>query len=110
MTSAANLSADLLRFRALADHLPISAMGPPLSTDLDLYRKMIAQSQYVVSGDPGAFRENRQLPLYEMQDEVVAELRSDPTLELLATVPGQDGLSLYVFSRLPVSDGQPDAP
>jgi hypothetical protein len=105
LTSAANLSADLLRFRALADHLPLHPVGPPFSTDLDDYRSSIASSQYVVTGDAGAFRENRQMPFYGLQNDLVAELRSDPALELLATVPAHDGLNLYVFARLPVSDG-----
>jgi hypothetical protein len=105
LTSAANLSADLLRFRALADHVSLSPSGPPFSTNLDDYRSRIAASRYVVSGEAGAFRENRQLPFYALQDELVAELRSDPALELLVTVPAHDGLDLYVFGRRPAADG-----
>ena len=37
VTSAADLSADLLRFRALVDHVPLSPTGPPFSTELDDY-------------------------------------------------------------------------
>ena len=105
LTSAANFSADLLRFRTLVDHLPLNIVGPPFSTDLDAFRSSIAASRYVVTGEPGAFRENRQMPFYEVQDELVAELRSDPALELLTTVPAHDGLNLYVFARLQVPEG-----
>jgi hypothetical protein len=106
VTSAANLNADLLRFRALADHLPIHPVGPPFSVDLDDYRSHIAASDYVVTGEPGAFRENRQLPFYALQAALVEELRSDPTFELLATIPAHDGLDLYVFGRPPAPEAE----
>lgn len=106
VTSAANLSADLLSFRARADHLPIHPVGPPFSVDLDDYRSQIAASDYVVTGEPGAFRENRQLPFYALQAALLEELRSDPTLELLATVPAHDGLDLYVFGRHSAPEAQ----
>ncbi len=99
VTSAADLNADLLRFRALVDQVQMRFLGPPFSSDLEDYRQLIGGSDYVVTGDAGAFRENRQLPFYALQDALVTELRSDPEFELLATVPAHEGLNVYVFRR-----------
>jgi hypothetical protein len=105
VTSAANLNADLLRFRARADHMPLTLLPPPLTGDVGAYRPFVAASDYVVSGDPGAFREGRHLPLYEAQKGVLAELRADPGLTLLATVPTLERLNFYVFARKPAFGG-----
>ena len=105
VTSAANLNADLLRFRARAEHARLVMAGPPLARDLEIYRAAIEGSDYVVSGDPGAFRENRHMPFYAVQGRVVGELKADPGFTVLATVPTYQGLNLYVFARKPAFGG-----
>jgi hypothetical protein len=99
MTSAANLNADLLQFRARVDHLPLTLVGAPLSSDLEDFRTRIAASDYVVSGDQGAFQENQRLPMYQLQNTLVSELKADPGFHLLATIPAHQGLNIYVFGR-----------
>jgi hypothetical protein len=99
VTSAANLSSDLLQFRALVAQIPLTVTGPPFSSDLAKYHALIASSDYVVTGDQGAFRENIRLPFYPLQNTLVAELKADPTFTLLATVPTHDGLNIYIFGR-----------
>jgi hypothetical protein len=109
LTSAANLNAHLLQFRARADHAPLTLLSPPLSRNVEDYRPLIAASDYVVSGDPGAFREGRHLPLYEVQGRLLAELEADPALAVLATVPTYMGLNIYVFARKGAFGGWIDA-
>jgi hypothetical protein len=101
VTSAANLNAHLLQFRARVDHVQIAWRGPPFSRDIRDYRGPIATSDYVVSGDQGAFREGRHLPFYEMQGLLVTELKADPSFTLLTSVPTHQGLNIYVFARKP---------
>ncbi len=99
VTSAGHLSAHLLQFRALVDQAQLTLLRPPFSSDIRDARTQIAASDYVVSGDQGAFRENTRLPFYQFQDVLVEELKADPGFALLATVPAHGGLNIYVFGR-----------
>ena len=105
VTSAANLNADLLQFRARADHAALTGVGPPFSRDIRDYQALIAASDYVVSGDQGAFREGRHLPFYEVQGLLLTELKADPGFTLLTTVPTHEALNIYVFARKPAFGG-----
>jgi hypothetical protein len=105
VTSAANLNADLLRFRARAEGARLEMIGAPFAGDIQLYRNQIEWSDYVVSGDPGAFRENRDMPFFGVQGRLVGELKQDPGFMLLATVPTHVALNIYVFARKPAFEG-----
>lgn len=105
VTSAANLNADLLQFRARVDHVSFTLVGDPFSWDIQDYRTRIATSDYVVSGDQGAFRGSAHLPSYQFQNVLVVELMANPALTLLAVVPTHAGLNVYVFGRRPAFGG-----
>ncbi len=105
VTNAANLNADLLRYRALVDHSRLEFSGPPFSSDLEEFRRPIGASDYVVTGDQGAFHENNRLPFHQLQNRLVADLRTDSSFTLLATVPAHQGLNIYVFGRKPSFGG-----
>jgi hypothetical protein len=101
VTSAAHLSSHLLEFRARVDQAPLTVLGPPYSSNIQDYRLLIAASDYVVSGDQGAFRENTRLPYYGLQNVLLTELKADTRFALLTMVPTYGGLNIYVFGRKP---------
>jgi hypothetical protein len=104
VTSAANLNADLLRFRALTDQLPLRFFALPYSTNVSEHVKAIERADYVVAGDQGTFR-GTQAPSYKVQNQILGALKMDAGLRLLATVSAYGGLNFYVFGRTPAFGG-----
>ena len=105
VTSAANgLNEHLLRFRALSEQLPLRFFSLPYSTDIAEHVKAIEKADYVVAGDQGTFRDTPATS-YQVQDQILAAVKLDPSLHLLTTVSAYEGLNFYLFGRQPAFGG-----